>query len=577
MRTLAACAIAAALLLVAGCADPPQRADPPERPSAGRIFLARKVLTMETDRPEVTAVGVVDGRISAVGDLDSVREALGNRPIEVDRTLADKVLLPGFIDPHMHPSIAAGILPLHIVSAMEWQTPRGRTTALRDRDAFFGALRDLDGDLPPGEWLVAWGYHRPYHGALSRDDLDAVSTERPIVIWQRSVHEMFFNTKALEALAYTEAQFERSPHADWARGHVYESGLFAVAGSMLARVASPESYAAGLAMMSEVLHRGGITTVGEQGFPQIDEQLELALLTAELAKDVPYRFVLVPNAMYLLPRLGSADAAERAASEMLAKSTDRIRFVKHVKYYVDGAMFSPLMQMSEPYLDGHTGAWMMAPEQQRAVLDEFWDAGWQIHLHVNGDAGLDLALAMIAERRELAPRDDVRVVLEHYGYARDDQHARVAELGAAVSNNAWYLYELAPPYAEQGLGPARAADLSPLGGLARAGVPFSFHSDFFMAPAEPLTQVWVAVNRIASDGRVWGPEQKVPVGLALRAITIEAAWSLGLEDEIGSIAVGKRADFTVLERDPTAVPPEEIRDIPIWGTVFQGRAYPIGD
>jgi predicted amidohydrolase YtcJ len=167
------------------------------------------------------------------------------------------------------------------------------------------------------------------------------------------------------------------------------------------------------------------------------------------------------------------------------------------------------------------------------------------------------------------------VVLEHYGYARDDQHPRLKDLGVAVSNNAYYLHELAPIYAEHGLGPERAADISPLGGLVRAGVRFSFHSDFPMAPAEPLKLVWVAVNRLGSDGKVWGEDQKISVDLALRAVTIEAAWSLGLEKEIGSIEIGKKADFTVLERDPYAVDPAIIKDIAIWGTVLEGRPYPI--
>ena len=106
-------------------------------------------------------------------------------------------------------------------------------------------------------------------------------------------------------------------------------------------------------------------------------------------------------------------------------------------------------------------------------------------------------------------------------------------------------------------------------------MPFSFHSDFPMAPAQPLLLALVAMNRIASDGKVWGPEQRVPLELVLRAITIEGARSLGLEDEIGSIEVGKRAGLTVLETDPYDVPTEEIAGIPIWGTMFEGRLHPL--
>ena len=96
-----------------------------------------------------------------------------------------------------------------------------------------------------------------------------------------------------------------------------------------------------------------------------------------------------------------------------------------------------------------------------------------------------------------------------------------------------------------------------------------------MAPLQPLTLAWVAANREASDGQVWGPDQVIPRDMALAAITIEAARSLGMAAEIGSLEPGKKADFTVLERNPYTVPVQELRDIPIWGTVFEGRLFPL--
>ena len=553
---------------------------PPAPSDALRVVTARRILTMEPDRPLATTVAFASGRIVAVGSLDEVRAALGDRPFESDDSFRDHVLVPGFIDPHVHPTLAATILPIEIVSAMEWTTPRGRTRAVRGREAFLARLRELDAQLRdagrPDDWLSVWGYHEPYHGALSRRDLDGVSDARPIFVWQRSVHEMFFNTRALEALDMSREAFDAHPQADWERGHLWERGALSLGGPMRRVLASPLTYRRGLSLMSEVVQRGGLTTVAEQGFPQVSAPGELAMLALEMHdRDTPYRFVLVPNAMWLYRREGDAAEAERAAARLLRWSSDRIRIPRHAKYYADGAIFSQLMQMSEPYLDGHHGEWMMTPEEQWEVLSAFWAKDWDLHVHVNGDAGLDLVLDQIARLRAAEPRADRRIVLEHYGYAREDQHARVRELGIAVSNNAYYVHELAPIYAHHGLGPERAADISPLGGLARAGVAISFHSDFPMAPAEPLTQVWAAVNRIGSDGRVWGPEQRLALDTALRAVTIEAARSIGMEDEIGSIRPGKRADFTVLGADPYEVEPEAIRDIEIRGTVLEGRPHMI--
>jgi hypothetical protein len=561
-----------ALVLVLAACGPSD--DPPPT-----IYVAKRIVTMDEARPEANAVAVRDGRISGVGSLDELRADLPGSPWVVSRRFADKVLLPGFIDPHIHPALAATILPMNIVSAMEWQTPLGRTRAVRGREAFLSRLRELDREMSErGEaddaWLLVWGYHEPYHGELSRKDLDAISSSRPIMVWQRSVHEMYFSSRGLEQLELGADEFAAVPQSDWESGHVWEAGLFSLAQPMMRIIASPMSYRRGLSMMSEVIHRGGLTTVGEQGFPQMSALGEWLMLQLEMwGDDTPYRFALVPNAMFFMNEEGDAEAAERAAAGWLGWSTERVPLVKHAKYYADGAIYSQLMQMSEPYLDGHHGEWMMPPQRQGEVLDTFWRRGWSIHVHVNGDAGLDLVLDQIERMRSSQRGPPPRVVLEHYGYAREDQHERLAKLDVAVSNNAYYLHELAPIYAEHGLGPERAADISPLGGLARAGVPFSFHSDFPMAPAEPLRLVAVAVNRIGSDGRVWGPDQRISLDQALRAVTLEAAWSLGMEDEIGSIEVGKRADFTVLERDPHAVPPAEIAEIPIWGTVLEGRLH----
>jgi hypothetical protein len=117
--------------------------------------------------------------------------------------------------------------------------------------------------------------------------------------------------------------------------------------------------------------------------------------------------------------------------------------------------------------------------------------------------------------------------------------------------------------------------MSRLGTLARHNVTTALHTDFTMAPALPLNSAWVAATRISEAGHVMGPEECLTLDQALRAITIDAAYILGLEHEIGSIRGGKTADFTILEQDPYEVGAENLREIPIWGTVFEGRPFPI--
>jgi predicted amidohydrolase YtcJ len=152
---------------------------------------------------------------------------------------------------------------------------------------------------------------------------------------------------------------------------------------------------------------------------------------------------------------------------------------------------------------------------------------------------------------------------------------RIKDLGAIVSANVYYLHELGEAYWKKSIGHERASTMARLGAVERAGIPFALHSDFTMAPAMPLNSAWVAVNRIAESGAVMGAEERVSLSAAMRAITIDAAYIIGMEDEVGSIRAGKKADFTVLEQDPWEVPPEELRDIQIWGTVFEGTPFPL--
>ena len=173
------------------------------------------------------------------------------------------------------------------------------------------------------------------------------------------------------------------------------------------------------------------------------------------------------------------------------------------------------------------------------------------------------------------PRKDHRTTIVHFGFATPEQVQRIVALDAIVSANPYYTVALADRYSEVGIGPERAQEMVRLGDVAKAGIPFSLHSDMPMAPAQPLFLMWSAVNRITPSGKVAGPEQRITAKQALRAVTLDAAYSLRLEDEIGSITSGKLANFTIVEQSPLQVKPTAIKDIKIWGTVLEGRMQPI--
>ncbi|MEH6662791.1 MAG: amidohydrolase family protein, partial [Parasphingorhabdus sp.] len=203
--------------------------------------------------------------------------------------------------------------------------------------------------------------------------------------------------------------------------------------------------------------------------------------------------------------------------------------------------------------------------------ERFWDAGWNLHTHVNGDKGLDVVLDIT---EKLALRNGQNIIMEHLGYSTEAQNRRIGAMGLYVSAQPNYIRILGDAYAKTGMGPDRAAQMSRLGSLERKGVPLGLHSDFNMAPIDPLYLAWVASNRITLDGNVKAPKERLSLDKALRAITVEAAQVIGLDDMVGSIATGKKADFTVLDRDPYAGGAPKLREVGIKGVIFEGRWFP---
>ncbi len=552
--------------------------------AATTLFPARRVITMEPSTPDATAVAVSGDRIIAVGPRAELR---ADGHTVVDETFANAVVCPGFIDQHLHPILGATTLVTEVIATETWALPGRTFPAARSEQEYRRALRNAERALgDPRSWLISWGYHQLWHGLLDRTALDEVSRTRPIAVWHRSCHEWFLNSAAIEALDITHDQTAGHGPAggmvDLDRGHWWESGMNLLLPKLAPVFTNAERMTAGLRQLVRYLHGTGVTAFNEPGIMWDLEpwQLYQQILGAD---DTPFL------STFLVDARGQADAGmdpayavADAEAQVARASTGKVRLLpKHVKLFADGAIISQLMQMKDPYLDdagrpdpNHHGEWMMQPNAFRAFAKVYWDAGWQLHIHVNGDAGLELVLDTIEQCMAARPRRDHRTVVVHFANSTEEQVDRIARAGCIVSANPYYPVGFADKYSRHGLGPIRADTMVRSASVLRRGIPLSFHSDLPMGPADPLALAWCAVNRRTPSGRIACPEQRIPVHDALRAITIEAAYSWRMEHELGSIAAGKLANFTILGEDPYAAEPERLDRIPVLGTVYAGRWFP---
>lgn len=553
------------------------------------VLIADEIITVDPSCPRASAIAIDGDRIIAVGTFDEVVETLGDRPHTIDRRHEADVILPGLIDQHLHPFLGATTLTTEVIATEDWHLPNRTYPAANSEAEYRARLASADAALKdPDEWLFSWGYHSLWHGSLDRAVLDDISATRPIGVWQRSCHEFFLNTAAIDQLGITAEQVADSgalaETISLERGHFWENGFMA----FLMPLISPafvtlDRLVTGLEQMITYLHGNGVTAFNEPG----------AVLPPgawDLYTDVLGRDDVPLLSSFIVDARGPAaagvpveEALVRAKKLITGGREGKVAFLPdQVKLFADGAIISQLMQMKDPYLDeqgrpdpDHHGEWLMTPEVFEEQSKAYWDAGYQLHVHVNGDLGLEMVLDTIERRLVETPRDDHRTVIVHFANSTEEQVDRIKELGAIVSSNPYYPVGFADKYGEFGLGPERADVMTRNRSVLDRGIPLSFHSDLPMGPADPIGMMACAVNRVTPSGRVAGPEQRIDAAAALHAVTLGAAQSWRREHELGSIEVGKLANFTVVDADPLAVDPLNLDGIGVRGTVFAGEWFPV--
>lgn len=200
------------------------------------LFFGGRILTMVGDKPQyVEAVVEKDGKIAFTGSLTDAEKLF---PKASKRDLEGRTMMPGHIDPHLHPSMAALILQMHFITPFDWVLPSGKFEGVRTEQGYRERLSDLiltSKRSAEDKFLITWGYHQYFHGEMSRkimDELNNMSNKIPLVVWHRSFHEVYLNTYALDDLKYDDKEkLMNTPQVEWERGHFFEMGLDALLSS----------------------------------------------------------------------------------------------------------------------------------------------------------------------------------------------------------------------------------------------------------------------------------------------------------------------------------------------------------
>lgn len=533
--------------------------------SADLIFHGGEIITVDEQRPSVAAVAVKDGRIISAGSYETVMDHASPETETID--LAGRTLLPGFVEPHGHPMLTAYYRGSPVIDVRAVNSP---TFA-----AVMQVVNRRVAKAAQGEWLHFVGLDPQLHTDMHEptiQELDAIAPNNPLTIQTSNLHVVYANSAAFQRRGWSKATLAPDGGTIYLDAHGELTGKV---GERAVEILNPFYEERGVEGSERAFHewiwkhvRAGITTGTEIGFrPYMVD---------------PYReYAKKPNP---LMRIFAYDGvnAEGVTRCRFNEGNDFFKIIG-IKIIADGSPFVGNIFLSKPYLNteltlkrmglpkDHTGQTNWTMQQLAEALPKYASEGWQLATHTQGDRAVDMMLDLYEQVLASHPRDDHRFRLEHCAMLSDAQIERAMKLGVVCSFFPAHLYYWGEPIADHMFGPDVAAKYMPFGSAARAGMRFSLHADAPMTDPSPLLCMQIATTRRTKAGRVLGPDQCISREQALRAVTLDAAYQLFMENHIGSITVGKYADFTVLAENPLKTKSDSLGDIKVHGTWLAGR------
>ncbi|WP_194955586.1 amidohydrolase [Sphingopyxis solisilvae] len=531
------------------------------------LYRGGPIITMDGDTPQsIEAVIAHKGRVTFVGTEKQARQAAG-QDVAV-RDLAGATLLPGFIDAHSHFTVAtmsAGGLDL--------------------RDKAHGAISDIPGvqavirnhvarsPAKPGGWTTVWQFDQENlteKRYITRAELDAVAPDHPLVVLHVSLHGAVANSAALTGAGIDETTpvppggMMLRDDAGKLNGVLLEKAMFLLLAKM--PQPTPEQKLAALDAAQNSYFAEGYTHA-QDGATQPPD---IAFLTSAAARE------RLKIDLALLPFSTGLDALLTNPDVKFGAYQGHVK-LQGIKFVLDGSVQGRTGYFTRDYKrgspEGHHpwhGEPILSETEFAAQAKKVHDRGWQLFVHANGDAAIDMAIRGF-DALGITAADNRRPVVIHSQFQRRDQLPAYARIGigpAYFSNHAWYWGDV-----HRTNFPAEVVDfISPLRSARAAGLTPSNHSDYSVTPLDTRFMLWTSMARVSPTGVVSGADERIDAYAALQALTTGPAWQIFEEDRKGRIKIGLLADFVILDKNPLTTPVDDIKSIKVLETIKEGRS-----
>lgn len=543
---------------------------------ADQIWSGGPILTMDDRHPRVEAIAVKDGKILALGSSEDLRQYQSKETVM--QNLEGRTLLPGFVDAHGH----AFMIGLQAISANLLSAPDGKVTDIASLQKTLVQWSSEHADTRKSIGMVlGFGYDDAQLAERkhpTRTDLDAVSKDVPVLIIHQSGHIGVMNSKALELAGITTdtanpdgGVVRRETNSQEPNGVLEEAAFFGALAKQFSNMTADQGQTL-FERGAKLLSQYGYTT-GQEG--RATSSIVPLMQTAAAEGRIPIDVVTYVDVME------NRDFIVKNASRAY---TNGFR-VGGAKLTIDGSPQGftafrdrPYYKPPEGYRADYHGYSAVTSDQAFEAIDWAFANNVQIITHANGEAASDLLLAAIRTAKAKHPPKDRRAVLIHGQFLRKDQVASLDELDIFPSLFPMHTFYWGDWHRDRTVGPVNADDISPTGWVRERGMMFSTHHDAPVAFPDSMRVLSATVTRRTRSGDVLGPDQRVDVMTALKAMTIWPAYQHFEEGSKGSLEQGKLADFVILSADPTAIDPETLHQIKVTETIKNGKyIYRQGD